>query len=395
MTESNRLLRYYGYVVTPVTEKNNPVIDVFIPELFPFTSGEVSTTPEIFEIDIKDDIAGAIKRRLHLITTVPATYMSQGRPNEDVPDVHFGEEILIIANIGQNEFHWLPTGVKQHLRTTEHVRLTVSNKNEQTDPLDTDHEYCLEIDTRYRKHVKIKTTTATGEPVAYLMEFDTEKGTFTLNDDHGNHIFLDSQAHLWHILNGSKTEIKLDKENLLAYAPNDIIAKADNDVKVEAGNNFHCVAGNLFGITAKEFGSKCEQQMLDCQDGHLKCSKQLVITAPKIGMNGKIFAPEQVFLGPVLAGGYGVIPAVPPVEGGTVDMSGDGGSAAGGGSGGGDDPAPSAERHCAAWEECVEAIQTLATAIKTVGEAVPTGDGGAAGAVGQINSAKMIKNRGE
>lgn len=225
--------------VTPVVEGeiNNDTKDVSV--------GGVDRNGEPYEVKVKTG------------SSIVAEWLRLGNTNRRTsPDVRRGERVLLYRFADSDKFYWESMGMDDHLRGLETVVYSWSNTKTEwpaADATKPEQCYTLEIDT-HKKLVTFKTNkdtgqTGNGEPYAYTFQLNTAEGYFTITDDVGNYIELDSAETKITLKNKDTTKVELNKENILVDAPNNITVTCGNTFSLKAGNEVLVDAKNLIKLT--------------------------------------------------------------------------------------------------------------------------------------------------
>jgi hypothetical protein len=175
--------------------------------------------------------------------------MPGGSNRLTAPDVRRGVQVEIYASADDDKYYWRSMGMDDHLHKLETVIWGISNTtDESVTELTPDVMYWVEFSTHSKK-IALSSSKSNGEPYMYEFFFDTDKGEFTITDDIGNFINLQSALNLIHIQNMLGTFIKVSQKNIEMYAPENIIGKAEKNITITAGQNFSMEAGQ--NLTAK------------------------------------------------------------------------------------------------------------------------------------------------
>jgi hypothetical protein len=223
--QSSKWREYIGIASETVTTKNQIILHVICPEISPFLSGPIEPVTEKVKVTIENTAYGeASEREILVKNTIKAVYL--GGTNHEVPDIHIGEQVRVLNYLGSDTFYWIPIGRDDARRLTEHHRTYCANKKRPDDPLDDDHQYYVEIDTRYVKGVRIHTGTSNDETYAYDFNIDTTANTVTLKDSNGTQLMLVSNDQKIIAENKLGTKIELINENINITAIDTITGEA-------------------------------------------------------------------------------------------------------------------------------------------------------------------------
>lgn len=216
-----------GIVADVAKEKNDPVIKVLCPELTPLISGEI--TPNPFEMSINKltgiDPETPVTPSVIKLTSCLTCYYLGDPQSMDVPDVAFGERVFVLNFKGDDKYWWIPYHSDSFLRRNEHIRIKAMNKRHSNIPTE-EEVYEIEVDTKYNKHILLRTTKGDGEAFAYTIKIDAVSNTVSIMDDIGNSIIIDSNKPSITLLNSDKTQVKLEKADILMEALGSITMRA-------------------------------------------------------------------------------------------------------------------------------------------------------------------------
>lgn len=154
------------------------------------------------------------------------------------PDIRRGEQVLIWQMGDEDKYYWSSFGRDRNLRRLETVIWAFSNISDpeaDVDGLTPDNAYYIEVST-HKKHITIRTNKNDGEPFSYTIQLNTGDGNYTVMDDVGNYVQLDSKNTMIDLTNKEGTHLRLDKKDIYGFAPNNMYMKAVNDMRFECTN---------------------------------------------------------------------------------------------------------------------------------------------------------------
>lgn len=199
-----------------------------------------------------DDDGNEVTVNIEHISAVTASWMPMSDRSLNAPDVRKNERVFIYRYADSETLYWIPTNLDVNLRRLETRTFLFSGdpdgkSNEDRSP---ENSYAIHVST-HDKVISVTTTNLNGEPFTYAIELDTDKGTFTIVDNEGNVIRLDSKERQILLENSDKTKIILDKKNIDIYAPEYINVVADKDIDVKC-ENFTLTAKQDYTVKAKK-----------------------------------------------------------------------------------------------------------------------------------------------
>lgn len=171
-------------------------VKVYVQEFSPFAEGDPSTDEEL-ALMVNNLAKIAVGNAETTVTTsshILATYF-ETQPYFKRPNIHAGEQLLILSIGDTTDFLWVPLEHDHAKRKHERMHMLVANKNDTTSPLTEGNAYSVLVDTRPgSKKVEISTNKNDGEQFAYKVLIDVMASKLMLADDAGNSITLDSNA---------------------------------------------------------------------------------------------------------------------------------------------------------------------------------------------------------
>lgn len=202
-------------------------LEIFPTEMRPFADGEiVINATQVTDTGI-DGNGQTYNVNLTMANSIVATWLPFGSNRKSAPDIRRGEKVYIYQYSDADKYYWRPLGLDDHLRRLETVILVFSaTKDESTTELTPDNSYYFEIST-HNKSVTFSTSKANGEPYAYTFQLNTADGVYTLTDDDGNFVELDSSERSITAQNKDESYIQLNKQNIFIEAAKLIQAKTE------------------------------------------------------------------------------------------------------------------------------------------------------------------------
>jgi len=319
-------------------------ISVMIPELTPVASGTVDVATSTQSVSLTDIKGNTINSSVTTGNTITAYYFG-GRTNSKYPpDVVKGEQVRITKLSNSDRYYWESMGRDDKLRKTEIHRIEVANRSKFEDPMDDDHTYSAEIDTRGNQHIRLQTSKGNGEKFTHVLKLDAKNSQIQLSDDAGNSLVIDSANSKILMRNAKKAFVLLNGEDITIAAPRDLTIKAGRQMLLTSPLMTLNAAGGS-GVMALIATAIAQT-----------ATSAITLTAPAIGLTGAVQIPSVLTVNKVRAGLYtnGAVGATYPVA--THDLgSGTGNS----GNASGDTAIPSSQRHAAAWEDVNTAMTTI------------------------------------
>lgn len=279
----------------PLDSKDIQVIPI---ELFNLMNGELhSDTITLKSSGLNEDDT-VYKAEVKMGATLTAVWL--GETNRlTAPDVRRGEQVMIYQSGDADKYYWSSLGRDDDLRRLETAIYRFSGlPNNPDEEISSDNSYSFEIST-HQKIITVKTSNRNGEYCVYKMQFNPGTGQWTMEDDKGNFIQIDSEKTTIHASNADGTLIELNKEKI------------------------HLSASSSISLTTKQFHLNAKSLLLECDLVEIKGKQTRIhgtlqvdgIHTNMLQCNLPILAPG--ILGPPFIPGPPVMPVTgtaPPVS---------------------------------------------------------------------------------
>lgn len=193
-------------------ERKSHDIEVVLVENAPFTDGEITDNTETFEAKGQDDEGnGAFDISIDTTATVKATWFPLAGTNRITPpDIRRGEPVIVFKMGDADRYYWVEWKYSDKLRRLETVLYVWSNERKENVKVTHQNSYWFTVST-HDKYIRLHTSKSDGEPFEYDIELNTKEGKFTIMDDVGNYIHLDSEKKLIRMENRDKSFLELNK----------------------------------------------------------------------------------------------------------------------------------------------------------------------------------------
>ena len=269
---SNKFNFYLGIVLEDKLP-NAEDIKVHIPELTPFVDGNVEVQSNFVKVG---DTSSNTFTNVEISNSITAQYFSFITNRAYAPDVKKNEQVLVFRYGDAHTYYWVPLGRDDHLRRTERYTIRVSDNLSVPQGLSDNNCYTLELDTKYKGHILLKTAKTTEESYQYQIRIDTINSTIQICDDNNNQILLDSKIPRIKINNTNGSYVDVVKDNVNIVAPQDIILKADRQILIDTPNI----------TTANQSGDgSC---VINSKNMAINASGSMVVKSPSIGLDGSV-----------------------------------------------------------------------------------------------------------
>lgn len=215
----------YGLVAEPKILSSREILITPL-ETMPFFDGEIRGDEANIQDQFKDKDGRPYSVEVMSDHTLKAEWLPMGNDNRATPpDVRRGERVIIYRYEQNDKFYWQSTGQDQGKRRLESVIWRFSDTvDESTTVLTDTNSYWIEVST-HKQIIQLQTVKNNGEKAAYGLQFDSKEGKFTLKDDLGNHVYIDSTQSYVEAGNSSGSFIALDKNKILGQATESITLK--------------------------------------------------------------------------------------------------------------------------------------------------------------------------
>lgn len=293
MIPSN-IREYIGIACQTLLGDEPTTLEVMIPEFLPMVEGSVETEAKTSNRTIKvlnKAKGGKSVANVKVSDTISCEYLG-GRTGMSMPNIHLGEQVKVINIEGNSTFYWAPMGRDDQIRKTEHVKIKVANKQKQQDPLDDDHTYFFEMDTREGKRkIHIHTSAGTEEEVTYDLLIDTDKSEVSLIDSKGNGFKLESKEFKWRMWNSEEEHgsfVEIDKDNIHMHAVEEFKITAKHYVRTTEEDDT---------ITTVQYTRNTDTETVKTKVRDVIAETAELHTVPAFGISGSVIAGGAVSFG--------------------------------------------------------------------------------------------------
>lgn len=207
------------YLGIGIVAENKPrdtdIVEVWPLEIIPEFNDDVTPATEDYVVTAVDCLHQPYKVTLKRGATIPCTWIRETN-RKTSPDVRRGERVEIYRVGDSEQYYWRSCGRDDHLRRLETIIITASdipvNDNSELDDTNT---WSIELNT-HEGHLTIRTTMSNGEVAAWTIQADGADGKFTVEDQKGNHVFIDSPNDHIQLKNAAESFLELNKKNITA-----------------------------------------------------------------------------------------------------------------------------------------------------------------------------------
>ncbi len=189
---------------------------------------------------------------------ITAKWIPYGHSNRATsPDVIKGETVMMFRYMDTDEYYWTTIFTEPSIRRKETVVYSYGDLKDGNVPLDKDSTYYLKVST-HDKVITLHTSKSDGEPYEYDVTLDTGEGVFTITDNIGNDVVLDSRVSKVTITTNSDVEVNTDIVTINAASSMNIntpILNISNDLTVGGTQVFNGHATFNGGTTGDNIGA--------------------------------------------------------------------------------------------------------------------------------------------
>ena len=228
--------KWAAVVATP-NAKNDPILQAYVYDFLPFTSGNIlKITDKTVKIKLKDVFGNDIEQIYTSTSTIEAEYLALD-DNVTIPDVVPGERIEVYQYKKQGKYFWKSLKRDSKLRKTEHYRIHAADKPKKMDELSDDNTYYFEIDTtKDNKFIRLSTSSSDGESFRYVIEIDCINNSVNIADDDFNRIYLHTPTQQIILENKSSSKVELLKKVINISSLDTINIMATENINLKSRN---------------------------------------------------------------------------------------------------------------------------------------------------------------
>lgn len=255
-------------------------LEVWPGEQMSGVDGDVTSNQTNISTDGQNATGQKYTQNINTGTTIKAKWLSRNS-NRPYPSlIRRGEGVKIWRNADTDEFWWEEIGDDIYMRRGDIYSIAcISTIVEEGEPISHLNSYWFEMDS-LNGVIRLSTTKLNNEACAYLFQFMTREGTFTLEDDIGNGLKLESNDQRWTVKNAADTTLVMDGPDTTLsmngkYTVNarDCVYNIDNDFTINA-------------LTKTE--NITNEFSLNTIQATMTATTNYSINAPTIGLNGAL-----------------------------------------------------------------------------------------------------------
>jgi len=231
-------------IVAANKPRGTDMVEVFPQEKFTMSHGEITDNIEEINTEGIDSKDRKYVGKLQSKVSITCKWIPIGEPNRTTaPDVRRNEQVLIYK-YADTEYYFWSTAMNNVLRKLETVSWWFSGTSIDGESADKertqDNGYFIEISS-HDKHVVLSTSKQNGELCRYYFQFDMANGMWTMADDQGNEMELDSMAG---ILTVTTTNEIISNTKKYTINCDDMIVNASNSYTLNTVTNTQNASGS-------------------------------------------------------------------------------------------------------------------------------------------------------
>lgn len=239
--------KFQPYSIGRVLEDKELGTDVILvspSEALPGSTGQMVSDSQTVDVKGKDSTGKEYGAKTNTDNVIKAKWLRWGSQRISAPDVRRKMRVMLYRFADQDEYYWDYMGLDNDLMRLETVVWGINNNPDATESATNNPANMHTIEfSSHTKQLTIRTCKTQGEPTAFVIQINLGGGSFTIADDLGNMLSLDSTEAIWLIQNTFGSYFKMDKNSLFAYAA-ELINLETQTVNVKA-ETVH-VTANLF-----------------------------------------------------------------------------------------------------------------------------------------------------
>lgn len=262
---------YWGTVAENSIFGKEEVILVFLNEAFPNNGGKLEVNPEIFTVKGKDAKGKHYTIKTNTNSAINATFLPRQSNRITAPQMKKGERVLVHRFQNENTYYWEPMGFDNHRKTQETVVFSYAAKSGKVEgePTTPENSYSQTFDGT-NGMIEQRMTAANGEMSPWVVQYDAKNGVYTLTDQRGNTIRIDTGSTVIDIINADQSHVQLDGKTINIFS-HDVI---------------NMTSTNQINIQTKELNIQCQQYTHSAETVNWNISGETTVNCPTINLNG-------------------------------------------------------------------------------------------------------------
>lgn len=186
-------------------------------------NGEINDQYQEISYEVQTLEEGAKTSKTKHTNTITAEWLPKSQSNRLTPPNIRRNERLMIYQLGDSQtYYWATLFDDLYLRRLETVIYTFSNTtDESVTQLTADNTYFFEVST-HKGLTGFYTSKSNGEAWAYTIQLNAKEGYFTVKDDAGNYIHLNSKDHRIMAQNDKQSKVELIDDVVNTYSVKEV-----------------------------------------------------------------------------------------------------------------------------------------------------------------------------
>lgn len=213
---------------------NNPgTLEVTPHEEQHFLDGEINTNPTDDTVTGQDASGNTTQTKVTQDNSVTAVWLPNGDNRLTPPCIRRGERVYLYKFANLPDFFWSTTGMDHKYRKLETVVYGWNGTQDENDTsIGTDNHYYVEVST-HKGTITLQTSKANGEQTAHTVQFNPKEGKLIVQDDMGQSVYIDSLAHLIHLVNADASEVTLSQQDITVKCSDTLNLESDKTMNLQ------------------------------------------------------------------------------------------------------------------------------------------------------------------
>ena len=215
MNEKISRLHFYSLGIVAANKAlDSDEIEVTAIEENPMLSGDITDNVELYKATSVNSEKDYKDIEVQTTLTIKAKWLPINNSNRmSSPDVRRGETVVIYKFADVDKYWWNTLYNDSKLRRLETVIYGFVNDPTEGAEMTKDNSYWFEVNT-HRKLIHLHTSKNDKEPFSYDIQLNTKEGIFTITDDVGNYVELNSRDTKLTFINADEASIVIDHRHI-------------------------------------------------------------------------------------------------------------------------------------------------------------------------------------
>lgn len=216
-------LRFYSIGIVAANKPLNGMdIEVYPTEELPMLDGYLDDAQETVKAEGTDASGKNYNAKVKMGNSIKAQWLPFCDSQRlTAPNVRRGEGVMIYQFGDADKYYWTTLKNDNRLRKLETVIYAFSATQKESDPMNGDTTYFLEVST-HKKLVSFHTSQANGEAFGYDIQINADESRVILTDTAGNKFILNSPQTQLRMENADGSFFDITKKVMTGYAADKI-----------------------------------------------------------------------------------------------------------------------------------------------------------------------------